>query len=196
MVSASRPTTIAFRGQFVKRITEPTRVGEEAGLVPRPVTETIKKEETMGFFDDFRSAIDNYDGDNMDVKLVAYQFLGAGSKLNPGEWFRCQVQVSNQGHLDLKGVTVSINSTTYAKVSLTQSNPGSAVTVSIGNMSAHSSKQSGVWIYGYAIQETSGAKDVITARVQSWDADLDHLLRDHSAWGPKEGKINVEIYPG
>ena len=63
----------------------------------------------MGFFDDFANAIERYDGDYMDVKLVAYQFLGTGAKLNPGEWFRCQVQVFNNGHLNLKGVTVSIN---------------------------------------------------------------------------------------
>lgn len=150
----------------------------------------------MGFFEDFRKAIDDYDGDSMEVKLVGYQFLGAGSKLNPGEWFRCQVRVANQGHLDLKNVVVGINGTTYAKVNLAYGNPGSFVTVSMGNMAAHSSKQSSAWIYGYAVKETSGVKDIITARVYTWDADLDHLLRDHSAWGPKEGKINVEIYPG
>jgi hypothetical protein len=150
----------------------------------------------MSFIEDFRKAIDNYDGDHMDVKLVAYQLLGPGSKLNPGEWFRCQVQVFNNGHLDLKGVTVSINSTSYAKVSRTYGNPGSSVTVPFGNMNAHSSAQSGAWIYGFATAATSGAKDVITARISRWDADLDHLLKDHSGWGPKEGKINVEIFPG
>jgi len=150
----------------------------------------------MSFIEDFRKAIDNYDGDYMDVKLVAYQFLGPGSKLNPGEWFRCQVQAFNNGHLDLKGVTVSVNSTSYAKVSLTYGNPGSSVTVPFGNMNAHSSAQSGAWIYGFATATTSGAKDVITARIARWDADLDHLLKDHSGWGPKEGKINVEIFPG
>ena len=150
----------------------------------------------MGFFDDFANALDRYDGDYMDVKLVAYQFLGTGAKLNPGEWFRCQVQAFNNGHLNLKGVTVSINSTSYAQVSLTQSNPGSSVTVPFGNMAAHSSAQSSAWIYGYATAATTGAKDVITARIAAWDADLNHLLNDHSSWGPPEGKINVEIFPG
>jgi len=150
----------------------------------------------MSFFEDFRNAMDTYDGEHMDVKLVAYQFLGAGSMLNPGEWFRCQVQVFNTGHLDLKGVTVNIDKTSYAKVSLSRSNPVSSVSVNFGNISAHGSAQSGVWIYGYATASTSGTKDVITARIGRWDADLDHLLRDHSGWGPREGKINVEIFPG
>ena len=150
----------------------------------------------MSLFDDFKNAIETYDGDSMDVNLVAYQFLGVGTKLNPGEWFRCQAQVFNNGHLNLKGVTVSINSTSYAKVSLTQSNPVSSITLSFGDMAAHSSKQSGAWIYGYATAATSGAKDVITARIAAWDADLNHLLNDHSSWGPPEGKISVEIFPG
>lgn len=150
----------------------------------------------MSFFNDFRKAIDTYDGDSMDVKLVAYQFLGPGNKLNPGEWFRCQVQVFNNGHLDLKGVTVSINGTSYAKVNLTPSHPVSSVRLSFGDMAAHSSRQSSAWIYGYATAATSGAKDVITARIASWDANLDHLLKDHSSWGPLEGKINVEIFEG
>ena len=150
----------------------------------------------MSFFDDFKNAIEVYDGDNMDVKLVAYQFLGPGTKLNPGEWFRCQVQVYNNGELNLKGVTVSINSTSYAKVSLTQSNPVSSVTLPFGDMAAHSSKQSGAWIYGYTTAATSGAKDIVTAKIAAWDADLNHLLNGHSSWGPPEGKINVEIFPG
>lgn len=151
---------------------------------------------TASFFDDFRNALEAYPGDSMDVNLVAYQFLGMGSMLNPGEWFRCQVQVFNNGHLNLKGVTVSVNSTPYAKVSLTQSNPVSAVTVSFGDMPAHSSRQSSAWVYGQAIAPTSGAKDVITARIAAWDADLNHLLTNHTSWGPPEGKINVEILPG
>ncbi|MFT5644223.1 MAG: hypothetical protein ACI83P_001777 [Janthinobacterium sp.] len=156
----------------------------------------IHRGKYLSFFEDFRSAIDAYDGDHMDVKLVSYQLLGAGTKLNPGEWFRCQVQVFNSGHLDLKGVTVSINSTAYAKVSLTRSSPASSVTVPFGNMAAHSSRQSGAWIYGYATAATGGTKDVISGRIASWDADLSHLLSDHSSWGPLEGKINIEIFPG
>jgi len=150
----------------------------------------------LSFFDDFTNAIDKYDGDNMDVRLVTYQFLGSGTKLNPGEWFRCQVQVFNNGQLNLKGVTVSINGTSFAQVSLTPSTPVSSATLFFGNMAAHSSKQSGVWIYGFATAATSGAKDVITARIVAWDADLNHLLNGHSGFGPPEGKINVEIFPG
>jgi hypothetical protein len=151
----------------------------------------------MGFFDDFRTAIDKYDGDSMDVKLVAYQFLGPGAKLNPGEWFRCQVQVFNQGQLNLKGVTVSVNATSFAQVSLGPGSPGSSVTVPFGNLPAHSSAQSPMWVYGFAIGDTGGqSRDVITARVMSWDADLNHLLNDHSFFGPPEGVMNVEIFPG
>jgi len=150
----------------------------------------------MPFFEDFRDAIDKYDGDNMDVKLVAYQFLGPGAKLNPGEWFRCQVQVFNQGQLNLKGVTVLVSATSFAQVSLGPGNPGSSVILPFGNMSAHGSAQSGQWVYGLAIKETAGPKNVITARIFSWDADLNHLLNDHSGFGPPEGAINVEIFPG
>jgi hypothetical protein len=150
----------------------------------------------MAFFDDFRQAVDTYDGDNMDVNLVAFQFLGPGQKLNPGEWFRFQVQVFNNGQLNLKGVTVLIKGTSFAQVSLMPSNPVSSVTLGFGAMPAHSSAQSGIWVYGFATAETNGAKDVVTAGIGSWDADLNHLLNDHSGFGPPEGKVNVEIFPG
>jgi hypothetical protein len=158
---------------------------------------TVAKGGEMAFFDDFRDAIDKYDGDNMDVKLVAYQFLGPGAKLNPGEWFRCQIQVYNQGQLNLKGVTVIVRATSFAQVSLGPGNPTSFVVVPFGNLSAHSSAQSGQWVYGFAIADTGGQeKDVITASIWSWDADLNHLLNDHSGFGPPEGAINVAIFPG
>lgn len=149
----------------------------------------------MAFFDDFREAIDKYDGDNMDVKLVAYQLLGAGANLNVGEWFRCQVQVFNQGQLNLKGVTVLVSGTSFAQVSLGPSGPGPSVTVPFGNMSAHSSAQSGQWVYGFATKETAGPQNIITARIFTWDADLNHLLNGHSGFGPPEGAINVAILP-
>src|SRR5216117_2259888 len=130
---------------------------------------TVAKGGEMAFFDDFRDAIDKYDGDNMDVKLVAYQFLGPGAKLNPGEWFRCQIQVYNQGQLNLKGVTVIVRATSFAQVSVGPGSPSSFVVVPFGNMNAHSSKQSG-WVYGFAIADTDGQeRDVITASIWSWD---------------------------
>ena len=82
------------------------------------------------------------------------------------------------------------------KVSLMQMNPLSSVSLPFGDMPAHSSKQSSAWVYGYAVLPTNGEKDVLTANIANWDADLDHLLKDHSGWGPPEGKIHVEIFEG
>jgi hypothetical protein len=149
----------------------------------------------MAFLDDFRKAIEDYDGDSMDVKLVAFQSLGPGGLLNPGEWFRYQIQVYNQGHLNLKRVSVRVSATEFAQVGLTWGIPSQGVTVPFGDMLALSSKQSG-WVYGLALKATDGPKNIVTARVLEWDADLTHLLVDHSGFGPPEGVISQEVFPG
>ncbi|MFM7449649.1 MAG: hypothetical protein ACKO24_13755 [Leptolyngbyaceae cyanobacterium] len=39
------------------------------------------------------------------------------------------------------------------------------------------------------------AKDIVTARIYSWDASFDHLLIDHTSEGVAEGKLNKVINP-
>ncbi len=112
----------------------------------------------MRFFGDFRNAIDVYATDK-DVRLVGYQVLGTGTRLNPGEWLRCPVQVLNNGELNLKEGTVGNDSKSDASASLTQSHPAASVIAPFGNMLADSSKQ--CWIDGSATAATSGAQDVI-----------------------------------
>jgi hypothetical protein len=149
----------------------------------------------MGFFDDFRKAIDNYDGDSMNVNLVGFQLLAPGPHLNVGEWFRFQVQVFNDGQLNLTGVTVLVNSTAFARVNPVPAGPtADSAIVPFGNIGAHSSRQSSQWVLASAILETAGAQDIITARIFTWDADLNHLLNDHSGFGPPEGVINHEVF--
>ena len=60
----------------------------------------------MTFFEDFRAAISSYDGDSVEVEIRAFHLYGAGSVLNTGEWFRFQIAVFNQGHIDMRNVTV------------------------------------------------------------------------------------------
>jgi hypothetical protein len=156
----------------------------------------MKRRFIMGFMEDFRREIDTYDGEYVDVKLVAYQHLGPGSTLNVGEWFRFQIQVRNKGDLDMKNVSVLVSKTAFADVTLNYGSPGNYVSVSFGDINAHGSKQTSQWVYGYATRATEGAeKDVVTARIARWDASLDHVLKDHAAWGPREGKITVTIAP-
>jgi len=148
----------------------------------------------MTFFNDFRAAIDSYDSDSVDVKIQAFQLYGAGSKLDTGEWFRFQIAVFNQGHIDMRNITVRIYGSNYAKVSLVYGGVSNSVDLKFSKLDAHHSAQSGAWIYGKATQSTGGtAKDVVSARIAYWDASLDHLLLDHSNWGPVEAKVNIKI---
>lgn len=155
----------------------------------------------MDFFAEFKTAIEEYDSAYMRVEIVDLKLPILG-QINPGEWFRFRIKVHNEGDLDLTGLSVRIDGTASASVSMTQSNPGSSVTLVIGELPAHTDVYSLTWIYGQATAATielpSGqvvAKDVITAKVEQWNASLDHLLRDHSSWGPPDGKVNIKIYP-
>jgi hypothetical protein len=103
--------------------------------------------------------------------------------------------VFNNGHLNLKDVTVLAKSTPFARVNPSPSgSTADSSIVGFGNIRAHSSVQSSQWVFAAAMQETDGPQDIITASVFTWDADLSHLLNDHAGLGPPEGVINHQIF--
>ena len=151
----------------------------------------------VGFFEDFRSAIDSYDEEYVEVVPAGLQLYGAGQVLNVGEWFRFQVVIRNRGHLDMKNVVVGIRGTEYADVSRVYGNASPYVELPFGDTDAHGSRQSSAWIFGQAKKHTDGiSKDVVRLSADRWDASLHHLLADHAGWGTEpEGTVVIEIEP-
>jgi hypothetical protein len=96
--------------------------------------------------------------------------------------------------LDMKSVTVRALATSYADVALSTGSFGSYATSGAFDLDAHQVHTTG-FFRGRAKAITSGSKDIVTARINSWDASFDHILKDHTGEGAAEGKLNKPIMP-
>jgi hypothetical protein len=150
----------------------------------------------MSIIDDLRNAITNYPTDHVDVSIVDFEILeNKGPELNIGDKAKFKVKVENKSCLQMDNVAVAVNGTNFADVSrdnihfITGPVSSSSFTVIAWNNNKSS------YLYLKCKAKTTGPKDIVSARVDRWDANLIHLLRDHSNAGPYEGKLNKEIFP-
>jgi len=94
----------------------------------------------------------------------------------------------------MKNVRLRANGTSFADVALSTGSFGSFCTVQLFQ-SRRSSKSHYGPFRGKCKASTSGAKDIATARVDSWDASLDHILIDHTGAGRQRVSLNKNISP-
>jgi len=150
----------------------------------------------MGLIDDLKNAIDNYETDNCRTEIVDFTMSSGQSVLNVNEGFMFRIKVTNQSHLDMRSVKVRAIGTSYADVGLFPPMSGYSSYVISGafNLDAHQSYTTG-YFSGKAKAVTNGVKDIVTARIESWDANLEHILIDHTGAGAAEGKLSKDIQP-
>lgn len=148
----------------------------------------------MAFIDDLKNAVANYATNNCKTEIVSFEITdGGGTKLQVGETFRFKVKVTNESHLDMKSVRVGALGTSFADVAFSSGSFGSEKITDPFTLDAHQSHTTG-FFRGKAKKATEGvAKDIVTARIDSWDAGLDNILKDHSQAGAAEGKLNKTI---
>lgn len=92
----------------------------------------------------------------------------------------------------MKNVKVRARGTQYADVALRSGSFGSSKVSGAFNLDAHQRYTTGIF-RGKAKKVTVGLKDIVSARIDVWDASLDHILRDHTGAGAAEGRLNKEI---
>lgn len=150
----------------------------------------------MGIIDDLKTAVENYETNNVKTEIVSYSLTPKeGTVLNVKETFQFKVKVINESHLDMRNVQVRVNGTEYADVALALAGPFNTTAVSATfNVDAHREGETG-YFFGKAKKITNGAKQIVTAQIYKWDASLDHILKDHSGKGPKQGKLIKNIEP-
>lgn len=149
----------------------------------------------MPILEDIQTAIDNYPEENVDVSVTDYVIIApGGSSLNTNDKAQFKVNVTNSGELDMLSTTVRVNGTQFADVSVDNINFSSSATSAAFTVSAQGSQKTALF-YLKAKAATSGSQDIVTARIQSWDAGWDHLLKAHSTAGPSEGKLNKQVFP-
>ena len=137
--------------------------------------------------EELKNALDRYETDNCKTEIVSFSIINGGNVLNEHEQFRFKVKVTNQSHLDMKNVKVQAVGTPYADV---VSSPSQTV-----NIDAHQQFTTN-YFTGKAKGVTPGGKpaDIVKARIVSWDASFDHILKDHTSADPTyEGRLNKAV---
>ncbi len=147
----------------------------------------------MAFIDDLKNAVDNYSTDNCKTEITNFSITGGGGAvLNVGETFQFQVRVTNESHLNMKVVKVKALGTSFADVALGVGPFSSGVSASAFDLPAHQVHSTG-FFRGKAKALTGVPKDIVLARIDAWDASLDHILIDHSDAGAAEGKLTKDV---
>ena len=154
----------------------------------------------MSVIDDLNTAVANYATDDCDTTIEQFAVTTGPSTttLNSGDKFQYKVKIRNNGKLNMKNVKIRVTGSFWALVALNGSNDFVA-TVLLDETPPINIDAGGVFTTGFFLGEattlnTGGAKqDIVTARIDGWDAVLDPILNDSSGAGAFEGKLNTEV---
>ena len=148
----------------------------------------------MAFFDDMTTALETYPVDNVTIEIVDVVF--AGSAINVGEEGTFKVRVNNNGPLEMTDVILKISSQNGARV---RNNGGAAPPFAsefitsltqIPTITGHdgSVTSTGGGFKFKAPAGAQGAKVLIKATIEGWNANLNHILNSHSKELPDQPK--------
>ena len=156
----------------------------------------------MGMIDDLLTAINEYPSERVEIHVTDFQ--EPGTHINVGENCTFNVRVENNGMLDMKNVRLHVEGSAFASVALTgifglPAKFESSVISGPRHIDAHASVTFGVFhMHADAATPDGGSenRDLFTAHISSFDADLEHVLRDHGhhAASPEEAYVR-HIHP-
>jgi|SoiMethySBSTD1v2_1073268.scaffolds.fasta_scaffold02193_23 hypothetical protein len=137
----------------------------------------------MGFFDDMTDALKTYPETDVKLEIVEVDF--PDQALNTAETATFRVQVSNNGPLELTNVTLRIKGLNGATVA----NNGAAapfvsefVTQELPTIAGHNGveKTVGSPLKFKAPGSAQPARNLVSATLEGWNANLNHILIGHS----------------
>lgn len=137
----------------------------------------------MAFFDDMTAAVETYPVANVDLEIV--EVTTPGDALNVNEQGSFRVKVTNRGPLNLTGVTLRIhgqNGATVANNGAIAPFVSEFVTQELPTINAHGGEQLTVGgpLKFRAPGGAQNAKTLVKATLEDWNADLNHILNNHS----------------
>ncbi len=137
----------------------------------------------MAFFDDMSAALADYPVTDVELEIVEVAIPGA--VLNEGEQGTFRVRITNRGPLNLSGVTVHVyglNGATVANNSVIAPFVSDFTTQELAPVKAHGGSQLtvGAPLKFKAPGGTQSLKTLVKVTLESWNADLDYILKGHS----------------
>jgi len=152
----------------------------------------------MAFFEDFGDAVESYLATYVTLSIVAGNVqTGTGGSVNVNEVWRFQVHVVNGGMLNMTGVSLQIKGLNGAEVSTAAAGPFSS-TVIFGalTVNAHDSSNTLHLFFKAPNAAQPAGTSLVNARINSFDANLTHILKDHSGGGAYSlESFSAQVFP-
>jgi len=155
----------------------------------------------MGFFDDFAAALEKYPETSVKLSIgsVALQ-TGTSGAVNVNEVWKFKVVVDNDGPLNLTNLALHVEGQNGALVSTSSAGPFGPSVITSGSglltVSGHSAKSS-QFLYFKAPGAAKPAGTVLAkAHISTYDANLDHILINHSIHASTPtGSYAAQVFP-
>jgi uncharacterized repeat protein (TIGR01451 family) len=151
--------------------------------VARAIQRVGRRNIVMGLIEDLDAAINAYPGDEITISVTS---VDPEPHINIGEAIGFDVEVRNNGVLDMRNVVLHVNGTSYASVTMTNflGSPfdfRDYVFSTARDILAHQTTTFGrFWMRADTVTpDVTSSYDLFTIHISRFDADLDHLLRDH-----------------
>jgi hypothetical protein len=152
----------------------------------------------MAFFDDMNDALAVYPVDDVLIEII--DFSAPGDVLNQDEEATFKVKVTNTGPLNLTGVTLRVQGRHGARLKrppigvpntpLRESRAAAAITASLyvdelvsaalPDIRGHGGSRTSETFTLKAPDAPQASQILIKATLEAWNANLDHILNDHS----------------
>lgn len=137
----------------------------------------------MAFFDDMTAALETYPLTHVAIEIV--DVVLTGSALNVSETASFRVKVTNNGPLNLTGVTLRVkgmNGVTVKNSGAIAPFVSEFVGAELATIAAHGGSQlsPGSPYTLKAPGAAQAAKTLVKASLEAWDANLDHIMLAHS----------------
>lgn len=154
----------------------------------------------MAFLDDFYDAVTGYPAASVVLSIVDLAPVAPATPgaVNVNEVWSFQVRVRNNGVLNMTGVSLHIQGANGAQVSTAAAGPFSNL-ITAGNLTVngHGGQQDTVNLFFKApnVPKPAGTQ-LVSAHINGYDANLDHILVDHTGHSTvPAGSHTAEVFP-
>ncbi len=138
----------------------------------------------MAFFDDFANAVTTYPKDSVVLTIVDKAPVppATAGAVNINEISSFQIRIANNGHLNMTNVSFHVEGLNGAQVSTAAAGPWAAsITYGALTVNANGSQDTvNLYFKAPAVIKPAGTK-LVSAHIAGFDANLNHILNDHSA---------------
>lgn len=154
----------------------------------------------MSTIEDLNGAIDDYANNHVEIDIINFASVAGDGHINVGEVWTFDVRVRNNGILDMKNFRLHVQGSTWSSVGNSDAGPFSGSLISSPqDVNAHSTVTFQPF-YMRADAATGGggteSEEIVKAHTSVFDADLEHLLRDHTHHsGSPEAAYTRHIHP-